>query len=137
MDFLGFDVREFDLRNEYLEKFVKYLEGRHSFYHWVILFHDKNGSCAGVCGDLYYHVIVWFKQYSQNGKKQYFSNIPLMQWVRRMYRSNGNMVYPNVLCYGDIELRIDRLISSGHIYLSNMSFPHPSVYDILLKRHVV
>ena len=128
--FEEYDVREFNLRCEFVEKFVKYISGRQSYYKWMIFFHDGNRRCDGV-DDVYYHVLVWFKKLSPDGKTQYFSNIPLMQWVRRTYRTNGHITYPNVLCFGDIELRIDRLMSNGDIYLQNMSFPHPLIYNML------
>ena len=132
MDLWDYDVREFDLRYELIESFLKYLNFRRGSLRWVILFHDKGQRCdSNYNHDIYYHVIVWFHTHSDTGKKRYFSNLPLMQWIRRTYRSHGWMEYPNVLCFGNIGLRIDQLLSMRHIYMKHMSFPHFSVDDIL------
>lgn len=131
-----FDVREINLRSCMIENFVKYVNMRRSVLHWLILYHDNNQKCKGNVNDgsSYYHVIIWFHTHSASGRKQYFSNLPVMQWLRRTYKRFNYFDFPNVLCFSNIGLRIDQLLSDGHIVIRHLSFPHSSVDDILERR---
>ena len=130
-----FDAREINLRSELIESFVKYVNSRRNILYWVILYHDGGQTCKGNMNNhiSYYHVIIWFRTHSRTGRKQYFSNLPVMQWLRRTYKHNNYFEFPNVLCFSNMGLRIDQLLSNGHIYIRHLSFPHPSV-DFVLTR---
>ena len=127
-----YDVHEFDLNFSLVDHVIDYLHMRSSMYKWAIFLHDQHHECNIYKSDLsnpgrYYPVIVWFKTLGNDGSKQYFSNIPLMQWLRRLYRNNGLMIYPSVFNMFDIEVHLDRLISTNHAYLNNVSNPHEVV----------
>ena len=79
----------------------------------------------------YYHVIVWFKTTNRAGRRQYFSNIPLMQWLRRLYREMGFSVYPIVTEMLNPQIRVSHLISTKHKYIANASNPDCSVKALL------
>ena len=137
-----YDVREFNLNFSLVDHLIKYLHTRVNIYKWVIFLHDDHHDCNIYDADLsnpgrYYHVIVWFRVRARDGSKQYFSNIPLMQWLRRLYRNNGILMYPSVFNMFDIEVRLDRLITSNHAYLNNVSNPHEEVVGLLAKYNLL
>ena len=131
----NFDVREVNLRSELIDDFFKYVNTRREVLRWVILYHDGGQKCQGSVHTAvsYYHVIVWFHTYSRTGRIQYFSNLPVMQWLRRTYKRHNIYEFPSVLCFSNMGLRIDHLLSDGHIYIKHLSFPHCSV-DFILTR---
>ena len=131
-----YDVHEFNLNFALVDHLIEYLQTRMNLYKWVIFLHDHHHDCNIFEADLsqpmrYYHVIVWFRRRGRDGSKQYFSNIPLMQWVRRLYRNCGLSLYPSVFDMFDIEVRLKRLIITNHAYLNNVSNPHEDVILVL------
>ena len=129
------DVREINVNYTLIDQVIEYLFARCTVYKWVIFLHDQPEECNVIDlshpNERYYHVIVWFKTMNRAGRKQYFSNIPLMQWLRRLYREMGISIYPTVTEMMDPEIRISHLISTRHKYISNASNPDFAVVNLL------
>ena len=133
---LEWDVREIDVKYTLIDQVIEYLFARCTMYKWVIFLHDQPGDCEIIYNSAnrpksYYHVIVWFRTTNKTGRKQYFSNIPLMQWLRRLYREMGFSVYPIVTEMLDPQIRVSHLISKKHKYIANASNPDYVVKGLL------
>ena len=123
---IEWEVCEIDVKKLCLDNILYYLKNRLLNYYWMLLYHDGTVECEIVdeTGSKvqYYHMFVWFhKKAVSLEKKQYFSNLPFMQYVRRIYQKWGEIVYPHVLNHHDIIPRLMSLIKSGHPYVKNAS----------------
>ena len=141
--FGGFEwnVREIDVKQNCLEEILKYLENRTLKHYWVLLFHDGSVECEiideTVPNLVYYHLIVWYQKKinTRRGKKNYFSNLPFMQFVRRIYSKWGEIIYPKVLDFTDIIARLVSLINSNHVLIKQKSH-FPEWIKEELKEHL-
>ena len=71
-------------------------------------------------------MFVWYiKQPKSPKKKSYFSNLPLMQYIRRVYSNNGEIVYPCVFHPEDVISRLVSLLNSKHHFMKeSLHIPH-------------
>ena len=88
--YFEWDVREIDVKPSCLNDILYYLKNRLLKYYWMLLFHDGSVECDIIDETVpklqYYHLFVWYpKTCVGTKKKQYFSNLPVMQYVRRIY----------------------------------------------------
>lgn len=138
-----YQCREFDLEHLLLDEFVYYMKKHSLMYYWMIFVHDKNQEDCNVFYEdpqsgklvkqLYYHVLVWFHPIKQKtGEKLYFSNTPLMQFIRRIYRSNNYLVYPRVYEIEDCQIHLEKMFRSKHPYLDEVS-ANPPWFDEIVK----
>ena len=85
-----------------------------------MFYHDGSVECEIIDETVekltYFHLFIWYKKKPQkrSSKKIYFSNLPFMQYVRRIYASKGEIVYPSVFQYEDVVPRLVSLINSNH-----------------------
>lgn len=122
-------VREVDLRPCFIPQVLEYLQNCCMKHFWIFLFHDGSVECEILdeyCQKLqYYHLFVWFKMPKKATRKNYFSNIPFMQFLRRIYSCKNELCYPTVFKYDDLMARLISLVNSSHRLMkeeSNISY---------------
>ena len=118
---IEWDVRELDVKEICLPKILEYLKNRCMKYFWALLYHDGSCQCEIIDETVpkctYYHMFVWYekKEIQRNTmRKAYFSNLPFMQYVRRIYATKGEICYPSVFEYDDVVPHLVSLIRSKH-----------------------
>ena len=136
------EVREIDVKQICLEDILKYLENCTLKHYWVLLFHDGSVECEIIDETVpklqYYHLFIWYHKEAETRrtkKKNYFSNLPFMQFVRRIYSKWGEIIYPHVLDYNDVIPRLVSLINSSHVLIKNKSH-FPEWIKEELKEHL-
>ena len=126
---LTFDVkvvREMDLKAEVLDEIVYYLNSHRDKYRWAFFFHDS-AHIYGLNDDMqscYYHLFIWYNKTSGSGR--FFSNLPFMQFLRRMCFRN-KILSPKTYDLYDINVRISHLITSKHQFMRDLSNPHDEI----------
>ena len=132
------DCREIDINEKCLVPILKYFNNRCMKYFWAALYHDGSIECDIINefggSNKYYHLFVWYKPGEiSNKRKAYFSNLPFMQYVRRMYMLHGEIVYPTVANLTDVNSRIVSLLNSKHHFLKTDSHIPPWVEEELTQ----
>ena len=124
---IQWSVCEIDMKGKCLESILN----NHCLkYYWALFYHDGSVECEIVDEFSeklqYYHMFVWYiKEPKVSKKKSYFSNLPLMQYIRRIYLSQGEIAYPTVFETEDVISRLVSLLNSKHRFIKESShIPH-------------
>lgn len=117
-----------------------YLKGHQKDYRWALFLHEEHHKCDIIPGGKgkplkYYHMLIWFRQ-KVDGHGRYFSNVPFMQFIRRLYKKYNEACYPVVHELYDIEVQIKRLVRSKHRLITNASEIHESFKHLLEEEQV-
>ena len=132
------DFREIDVKEICSFKILEYLKSRCLKYYWALLYHDGSVECEIIDENgerfSYYHLFIWFKKQPEKEKRKlYFSNLPFMQYVRRIYACKCEIVYPSVFQYDDVIPRLVSLMKSKHRLIKEESNIPYWVEDELTK----